>query len=181
MKLTETFVARELIFKGNIIHLSVDTVTLPNGKTATREFVHHNGAACILATTPEQQVVLVRQYRHPAGQILLEVPAGKLDHVGEDPLDCAQRELAEETPYTCDSLSYVCHFFSAPGFTNEVLHLYQAQNVVANSALSADEDEFVETVLMSKADVKAALAAHEIQDAKTLIALQHWLLQDSEG
>lgn len=178
MNLTETFVASELIFTGNIIHLSVDTVLLPNGKTATREFVHHNGAACILATTPDDKVVLVRQYRHPAGHILLEVPAGKLDHADEDPKDCAQRELAEETPYACTQLNYVCHFFSAPGFTNEVLHLYQAKNVLPNSALSADEDEFVEAVLMSKDEVKAALAAHEIQDAKTLIALQHWLLQD---
>ena len=178
MNLIETFVSSDLIFKGNIIHLSVDTVLLPNGKTATREFVHHNGAACVLATTPDNLVVLVRQYRHPAGQILLEIPAGKLDHADENPLDCAQRELAEETPYTCASLSYVCHFFSAPGFTNEVLHLYQAKNVVADSALCADEDEFVETVLLSKAEVKAALAAHEVQDAKTLIALQHWLLQD---
>ena len=127
-----------------------------------------------MAITPEQQVVLVRQWRYATQQALLEVPAGKLD-AGEDPSICALRELAEETPYTAEKVEKLAQFYTAPGFCNEIMYVYRAINISKNSQLSADEDEFTETVLLNIDETKKAIANGEIQDAKTLIALNFWL------
>ncbi len=179
MNLIETQTQSTTLFTGKIITLQVDEVKLPNDHLATREVIRHPGACCILAETAEQQVILVKQFRYPCGTVLLEIPAGKLDIQDEDPKIGALRELAEETPYTAQSAELIFEFFSAPGFCDEKLYLYHAQGVAKNSTLSADEDEFVETVLMNKAEVQAALNAQHIQDAKTLIALQYWLMQSA--
>ena len=176
MNLTETQISSEPIFEGTFLDIHRDTVRLPNGKEASRIVVRHHGAACVLALTAEQQVVLVRQWRYPLGKPVLEVPAGKLDMAGEDPAACALRELAEETPYVADAVRLLHTFYTAPGFCNEKMYLYLAENVQPGSTLAADEDEFVETVLLSRAQVQAALRDNQIEDAKTLIALQYWLL-----
>ena len=176
MNLTETQISSEPIFEGTFLDIHRDTVCLPNGKEASRIVVRHPGAACVLALTAEQQVVLVRQWRYPLGKPVLEVPAGKLDVAGEDPAACALRELAEETPYVADTVRLLHTFYTAPGFCNEKMYLYLAENVQLGSTLAADEDEFVETVLLSRAEVQAALRDNQIDDAKTLIALQYWLL-----
>ena len=176
MTLTETKQASQAIFDGHIIKVSVDTVTLPNGKTATREVVRHPGAVAVLAVTEHDEVILVRQYRYACGTELLEIPAGKLDIVGEDPVHCAYRELAEETPYCAERVELLATFFTAPGFCDEKMYLYQAHGVSANSQLQPDQDEFVETVLLSRAEVQQAIQNNAIQDGKTLIGLQYWLL-----
>ena len=95
--------------------------------------------------------------------------------MGEDPAQCALRELAEETPYCAEQVEFVLKFYTAPGFCDEVIHLYRAVNIRAESTLSPDQDEFVETVLMGRAEVQAAIKNGEICDGKTLIALQYWL------
>ncbi len=177
MDLTETRIDSEPVFQGTFLEISRDTVRLPNGNEAGRIVVRHPGAACVLAVTREQQVVLVRQWRYPVGSPLLEVPAGKLDVAGEDPAACALRELAEETPYTAQSVRLLHTFYTAPGFCDEKMHLYLAENVERNSTLAADADEFVETELLSREAVRQALADNRIQDGKTLVALQYWLLQ----
>lgn len=176
MKLTETQVSSEAIFQGKFLDINRDTVCLPNGKHTHRIVVRHPGAACVLAVTAQQQVVLVRQWRYPTGEALLEVPAGKLDVNGENPAACALRELAEETPYVADTVELLHTFYTAPGFCNEKMHLYLATNVRVGSSLSADEDEFVETVLLGRTEIRQMLAKNQIQDAKTLIALQYWLI-----
>lgn len=174
MKLQETCTASQLIFDGKFITIHQDDVQLPNGAHTKRVWIRHPGAACVLAITPEQQVILVRQWRYAAGTALLEVPAGKLD-ANEDPSVCALRELAEETPYCAERVEKLAQFYTAPGFCNEIMHVYRAINISKNSQLSPDQDEIVQTVLLNADEARAAIANGEIQDAKTLIALNFWL------
>ena len=96
-ELMEKKIGSETIFDGNLLHVRRDTVCLPNGKSATREWIQHPGASSVIPVFPDKQILLVRQYRYPIGQVTLEVPAGKLDSPEEDPLTCAKRELSEET------------------------------------------------------------------------------------
>lgn len=175
MDLTETQVASEPIYEGTFVTIACDTVRLSNGNQSSRIVIRHPGAACILATTAQNQVVFVRQWRYATGRALLELPAGKLEY-GEDPAECAARELAEETPYTADSVRLVQTFYTAPGFCNEKMFLYVAENVRADSTLQPDTDELLETVLMTREEVVQAIRDNQIQDAKTLIGLQYWLL-----
>lgn len=175
MDLTETRISSEPVYDGSFIKIAHDTVRLPNGKEGKRIVIRHPGAACVLAVTDNDEVVLVRQWRYAAGKAMLELPAGKLD-AGEDPAVCALRELGEETPYTADSVRLLNTFYTAVGFCDENMYLYQAEGVRLGSTLAPDEDEFTETVLMTRAEIKAALANNEINDGKTLVALQHWLL-----
>lgn len=174
--LQETQLNSEFIYQGTFLTINKDTIQLPNGKETSRVVVRHPGAACILAVNDADEVILVRQWRYAASKALLEIPAGKLDF-GEDPAVCALRELAEETPYTATQMEAICTFYSAPGFCDEIMYLYRAKGLQANSELSPDQDEFVETVLMSREQVREALKQGEIQDAKTLIALQFWLME----
>lgn len=176
MNLTETLISSEAIDHGSFLHIDRDQIRLPNGNVHTRIVVRHPGAACVLAVTPDNKVVLVRQWRHAAGKAILEIPAGKLDE-GEDPAVCALRELGEETPYTAERVEKMVAFYSAPGFCDEVLYLYRAINITPTSNLSPDEDEWVETELFSRDEVRTAIANGEICDAKTLIALQFWLAE----
>lgn len=175
MDLTETKLASEPIFDGKFVTISRDTVRLPNGNQGQRIVIRHPGAACVLAVTEQDEVVLVRQWRYATRQALLELPAGKLD-AGEDPAVCAVRELEEETPYRAGSLTLLHTFYTAPGFCDEKMYLYLAEHISPTSSRRPDQDEFVETVLLSRQAVRQALADNQIQDGKTLIGLQYWLL-----
>lgn len=176
MDLKETCISSEPIYEGAFIRISRDQILLPNGKESQRMVIRHPGAACVLAVTDNDEVVLVRQWRYAAGQAVLELPAGKLDMEGEDPAECALRELAEETNYTADSVKLLYTFYTAVGFCDEKMYLYQAVGVREGSTLNNDEDEITETVLLSREEVKAALKNDEIKDAKTLVGLQYWLM-----
>lgn len=176
MQFTETLIDRSVIDHSGFLKIDRDTIRLPNGNEHTRIVVRHPGAACVLAVTPDDQVVLVRQWRHAAGRALLEIPAGKLDE-GEDPAQCALRELAEETPYCAERVEKMVSFYSAPGFCDEILHLYRAINIAPNSTLLPDEDELVQTELLTRDDARALLASGDVCDAKTVIALHMWLAE----
>ena len=147
-----------------------DTVCLPNGKQAVREWIHHPGAAAVLPVLPNGNVILVRQFRYPIGQVTLEVPAGKLDAVGEDPLHCAQRELSEETGYTAERYEKLTTIATTVGFSNEYIHLYLARDLTVG-AQHTDADEFVNVVSMPFSDALAMVGSGEIIDAKTMISL----------
>lgn len=175
--LVETQISSEPLYQGSFLDICQDTVRLPNGKEVSRVVVRHPGAACVLAITDDQKVVLVKQWRYAVDRALLELPAGKLD-AGEDPAVCAARELAEETPYTADRVELLHTFFTAPGFCDENMYLFRAYGVRANSCLETDEDEFTETVLLSREEVLEAMKYNQIADAKTLIGLQYWLLNE---
>lgn len=176
MDLVEHTISSKKIYSGSFLSLVEDTVRLPNGNEAQRIVVKHPGASAVLAITPEHKVVLVRQWRYPVEEALLEIPAGKLDSKHEDPAHAALRELAEETPYTAAEIKLIHTFYTVPGFGDEKIYLYLAENVQANSTLAADVDEILEPVLLDREEVRAALINNQIHDGKTLIALQYWLL-----
>ncbi|MDO5685784.1 MAG: NUDIX hydrolase [Neisseria sp.] len=175
MNLSEQQLSSEAIFDGNILRVSVDTVRLPDGQRATREVVRHPGAVAVLAVTEQDEAVLVEQYRYPCARTLLEIPAGKLDVAGEEPAACALRELAEETPYTAQSVELLYRFYTSAGFSDEKMYLFLAKDIYENSTLHADSDEFLHVVKLPRAHVQAALQSGQIIDAKTIIALQYWL------
>ncbi|HAR6103704.1 TPA: NUDIX hydrolase [Staphylococcus pseudintermedius] len=174
MHFEEKTISKESIYKGKIIEVEKHKVSLPNNETAYREVVKHNGAVAICALTPDQQVILVKQYRKALEQELLEIPAGKLEP-GEDRESAAMRELEEETGYKAKKLTLIAEVYGTPGFSNEKISVYFADNLVEGK-VNLDEDEFVEKVLYSLDDVKKAVEARTIEDAKTFIAFQHLLL-----
>ncbi|UXS20548.1 NUDIX hydrolase [Staphylococcus delphini] len=174
MHFEEKTISKESIYKGKIIEVEKHKVSLPNNETAYREVVKHNGAVAICALTPDQQVILVKQYRKALEQELLEIPAGKLEP-GEDRESAAMRELEEETGYKAKKLTLIGEVYGTPGFSNEKISVYFADDLVEGE-VNLDEDEFVEKVLYSLEDVKKAVEARTIEDAKTFIAFQHLLL-----
>ncbi|NCJ15003.1 NUDIX domain-containing protein [Staphylococcus pseudintermedius] len=174
MHFEEKTISKESIYKGKIIEVEKHKVSLPNNGTAYREVVKHNGAVAICALTPDQQVILVKQYRKALEQELLEIPAGKLEP-GEDRESAAMRELEEETGYKAKKLTLIGEVYGTPGFSNEKISVYFADDLVEGK-VNLDEDEFVEKVLYSLDDVKKAVEARTIEDAKTFIAFQHLLL-----
>lgn len=157
------------VYEGTMINLRRDTVTLPNGKQATREVVEHPGAVAIVPITEEGKVILVRQYRHAIGRLLLEIPAGKLDK-GEHPDDCARRELEEETGYVATEWQRLASVYTTPGFTNEIIHIYLAKGLTATTQ-HPDEDEFLDIELYSKEQIGQMLVDGELGDAKTSLGL----------
>lgn len=176
--LQETKLASKEIYDGKIVQVYVDTITLPDGQEATREVVRHCPCVAVLAITDDDKVVLVRQFRYPVDKPLLEIPAGKMDgDASETPEATAARELAEETPYTAEKIELIHNFYTAPGFCDEYMYLYKANGLKEDSQLKPDEGELVDTVLYSREEVIAALNDKSIEDVKTIVALQHWLLE----
>src|SRR5690242_11784144 len=128
------------IYRGKVVHLFVETVTLPNGHTTSLEVIHHPGAAAVLPFLENGDVLLVRQYRHAAGGYLLEIPAGKLDP-GEAPEACALRETEEEVGQRIGRLEKLGAILTTPGFTDEIIHLYAGYELVpTQTATEPDED-----------------------------------------
>lgn len=158
--------------QGKFLIFRQDEIIQTSGRKTTRDMVLHPGAVAIAALTADRELILVRQYRYPTGQVTYEIPAGKLEK-GEEPLASAQRELAEETGFTAGKWEKLTAFFTAPGFTNEMIHLYAAQELTAADA-SPDPDEVIEHVLLPLAEAYAKTQSGEIKDAKTIIAIL-WL------
>ncbi|HSB43506.1 MAG TPA: NUDIX hydrolase [Nitrospira sp.] len=158
------------IYHGKVITLNVDTVTLPNGVTVDLEMVRHPGAAAIIPLKEDGTVILIRQFRHAAGGFIYEIPAGKL-HPGEDPKACAARELEEEIGYQAGSLELLSSIFTAPGFTDEVIHIYKA-TAMTKGRQRLDRDEVLEVVEMPLQEAMEMIRVGTIRDAKTMVGLQ---------
>jgi ADP-ribose pyrophosphatase len=165
----ETVIASRYAYRGKVLNLRVDDVRLPDGGQAVREVAEHAPAVCVVALDADDNVLLVRQYRLPAGEAMLEIPAGSANP-DEDPADAARRELAEETGYVPGTLEPLGGFYSAPGFLTEYLHLFLATDL-REEPLQADEDEDVELVRMPAAEAVAQAARGQFRDAKTLVGL----------
>lgn len=170
-RLDEKTISTKTIFEGAIISLQIDTVELPNGGEATREIVKHPGAVAVVAILNDR-LLLVDQYRQAMGRAELEIPAGKLEK-GEDPLEAARRELQEETGYTCNKIKLLHSFYTSPGFANEIIHLYVAEELTAGE-MSPDDDEFLEIIEATYTEVEQYIAEGRICDAKTLMAFYYW-------
>jgi len=158
------------IYNGRVVTLNVDTVTLPNGVTVDLEVVRHPGAAAVVPMKDDGTVILIRQFRHAAGGFIYEIPAGKL-HPGEDPLLCAARELEEEIGYRAGQLDRIASIFTAPGFTDEVIHIYQATGLT-KSQQNLDRDEVLEIFETSLDEAVRMIRNGTIRDAKTMVGLQ---------
>ncbi|WP_424684538.1 NUDIX hydrolase [Enterococcus sp.] len=179
----EKTLKRQELFHGKIIDVVLDDVALPMGGTAQRELVFHHGGVGILAITPENKLLLVRQFRKPLEQVSLEIPAGKIDPgEGQHPEVTGARELEEETGYRPGELVHVASMYLSPGFSNEMLHIYQALDMVkVENPRAMDEDEVIEVLQLTLDEAKAAVATGEICDAKTLYAIQYWELALAKG
>lgn len=167
--LIEKFVSRKTVWKGRAVNFVVDTVRLPNGKKATREFLDHPGAVGVVPFLDRQTVVMVRQYRHPVSEVTLELPAGKLDP-GESILTCVKRELREETGYTARKIQPLLRYWPTPAFADEVLHLYVAEGL-KKGVMNTDEDEFLECVTMPFRKAVDLVRRGKIKDSKTVVGL----------
>lgn len=176
--LDERVVDRSVIHDGRYLQFRIDTVERVDGSRATREVVGHPGAVAVVALDEDGRVALVRQYRSPAGRILLEIPAGTLDAdeetgEAEDPDRAARRELEEETGYRAESWRRLARFWTAPGFATEIMSLYLATDLrpADGDRLGPDVDERLELEWRPLDEALAAAERGEIQDAKSLVGL----------
>ncbi|MBO5924876.1 MAG: NUDIX hydrolase [Clostridia bacterium] len=172
MDLIEKTLSSTTIYDGKVIKVIRDQVSLPNGESAYREIVHHNGGATVLAVK-DDMVYFVRQYRYAYHDELLELPAGKLNE-GEDPKSCAIRELEEETGLKATDVDLITKLYPSPGYTDEVIYVYLARDFVQGTQ-HLDEDEFLGVITLPLSTVKDMLDSGEIRDAKTIVALRYYL------
>jgi ADP-ribose pyrophosphatase len=166
---TEQSLGSETVFDGKIVRVRVDTVLLPNGDQAAREVVEHRPAVVIVPLDSDGNAVLVRQHRYPAGQALLEAPAGVVEEE-ETPDDCAQRELQEEVGFAARDLRALGGFWMSPGYCTEFMYAYLAKDLVP-SRLAADDDESINVERLPLSRIPKLIRVGEIQDAKTIAAL----------
>ncbi len=156
------------IYLGRIVDLWLEEVTLPNGNQVTLEIIRHPGAAAVVPLHQDGEVTLIRQYRHAAGGFIWEVPAGKLN--GEDPAVCALRELQEETGLAAARLTHLGWIYTTPGFTNEKIHLYLAEEL-SEAPQQLEHDEVITCQRVKLEDAIAMVVRGEIVDAKSAVAL----------
>ncbi len=159
----------ETVFKGKIYDIERDVITLPDGRTTTRETVRHNGASAMIAVDDDGKILFVRQYRHSAFAETLEIPAGTLEK-GEDPYDCAVRELEEETGYKCDKMEFLLKFYSSIGICSEVLHIYLATGLKPGK-INPDDDEFIKLERYTTEEAIKMIFDGRIIDSKTIAAV----------
>ena len=170
MDLREKMVSSQTIFEGKIIKVTLDQARLPDGTLAAREVVYHPGGVAVLALDEDNTVYLVKQYRYPIQRLLLELPAGKLDHgAKEDRLLGAQRELSEETGLEAAEWTYLGYTLASPGFCDEALHMYLARGLTRKKQ-HLDEDEFLDVVTMPFEELVKQVMDGTISDGKTVSA-----------
>ncbi|WP_295527295.1 NUDIX hydrolase [uncultured Pseudacidovorax sp.] len=170
--LEEKKVASESLFEGRFLRAFRDTVALPDGGTATREYVIHPGAVVVVPLLDDGRIVLERQFRYPVGQVMVEFPAGKLD-AGEDPLVCGQRELLEETGYRAREWAKAGVMHLAVAYSTEVIHIYFARGLSAGDR-KLDQGEFLDVFTAAPADLLGWCRDGTVTDAKTL-ACSVWM------
>lgn len=178
MNLTEKQLNAEILYKGKIITLRRDTALLPNGNTAYREVVEHNGGVCVVPITDDGNIILVEQYRYPYGEIIAEIPAGKRDSLDEEPLTTGIRELKEEVGAVAQKMSFLGKLYPTPGYCGETIWMYAATGLTFGEQ-NPDEDEFLNVKSLPLDEVVEKILSGEITDAKTQAAvLKVKLLKD---
>ncbi len=178
MKLTEKTLRSKLVYSNSFLDLYEDEVLLPNNKVSKRIYAKHLGAAAVLPITKDNKVVLTKQYRYPIKSVSIEIPAGKKDFKGELGIDCVKRELEEETNYTSDNLQFLLSTHNCVGYSNEAIEIYIAYDCIYEKGIrESDEDEFIETKVYELEEVIKLIDTGVITDAKTIIAVQAYLLK----
>lgn len=161
------------IYRGRVVNLRLDTVELADGRRAQREVVEHEEVVAIVPLDSQGNVLLVRQYRHAVEQTMLEIPAGGVEP-GEDPLECTQRELQEETGYKAQNIQRIGGFHISPGFCTEYIHLFLATDLQP-SPLKGDVDEDIELVPVTLGEIPDLIQSGDIKDAKSIAGLLTFL------
>ena len=169
MKLEQKIISQETVFEGKVFDIEKVRVKLPDGRCGTYDIVKTSDACAVVALDDMQNVIMVRQFRQSAEKVLLEIPAGKIDE-GEEPKECAVRELQEETGYKAGNIEKILSIRVSPGYTTEVIHVYKATEL-AISDTNFDEDEFIETVKIPVDEVIEMIKKGEIEDGKTIAAI----------
>ena len=170
MNLEEKTLEKNTLFSGRIINLRRDTALLPNGATATREVVEHPGGVCVAALDDNDNLLMVKQFRYPYMEVVLEVPAGKRDRDGEAPLECGKRELKEETGATAEHYVSLGELYPSPGYCDEIIHLFAAKGLTFGETCP-DEDEFVAVEKIPLKTAAEMVLNGEIKDAKTQVCI----------
>lgn len=176
--LAETQVDSRVLVQGGFLQMRRDTVRLPDGALASREYVVHPGAVVVIPLLDDGRVLLERQFRYPVGRVMTEFPAGKLDQ-GEDPLDCARRELLEETGYTAGQWAHAGALHLAIAYSTEIIHIFFARRLVAGTP-RRDQDEFLEVITADVDELLQACRNGGVTDAKTLTCML-WLQNVQAG
>ena len=167
VNLSEHVLTEDVVFKGRVFNIDRLRVRLPDGAEADRDVVRHPGAVAIVALTGDGRICLVRQYRTALDRVTVEIPAGKLNP-GEDPLDCAERELAEETGMRAQKMAFLTTIATAAGFADELIHIYMATGLTLAES-SPDADEFINVDLVDLPELVDAVLDGRIEDAKTVV------------
>lgn len=168
MELKETLLEKQTVYEGKIVNLRRDTVRLPDGRESLRELVEHPGGVGVLPLDGDQNVYMVRQFRYGAGQVVLEIPAGKLE--GEDPLDCGKRELHEEIGLKAQRYTDLGRIFPTPAYDSEIIYVYLAEGLEMIDQ-KLDDGEFLEVEKIPLQKLLEMALAGELPDAKTQIAV----------
>jgi ADP-ribose pyrophosphatase len=170
--LRETRIDGETVYEGRFLKVERDRIKLPDGSISNREFIRHPGAVVILPLLDDGRILLERQFRYPNNQVFVEYPAGKIDP-GEDPLECAKRELREETGYTAANWQFVCTIHNAIAYSDEHLDLFLATGLTEGEA-KLDDGEFLELFTTTLPELLEQVRRGEITDVKTIIGT-FWL------
>ena len=162
------------VYTGRIISLDIDTVRFPNGSTGDLEIIRHPGASAVVPflgnpAGEDPQILLLKQYRYAAGDFLYEIPAGRLDS-GEEPVDCARRELVEETGCEAERMEHLCTFYTTPGFTDEKIHAFMAVGLTRGESRH-ETDEFITVETMTLSHALGLIEKGAIKDAKTALSI----------
>jgi ADP-ribose pyrophosphatase len=167
--LTEKKISTEIIYQGRLLDVRKDKVLLPNGKSSIREWINHPGAVCLIPILPDGRIALVKQYRYPVLDHMIELPAGKIDKK-ETPLECAKRELEEEIGYQAKKITFISNIHPAVGFANEKMWIYLAEDLEKTTS-KLDEDEFLEFFPVQPEEAISMIWEGKITDVKTMIGL----------
>jgi ADP-ribose pyrophosphatase len=168
--LREVQISSQNVFDGEILHVNLDHVSLPNGRQAEREVIRHIGAVCVIPVLDNGDVIMERQFRYPLDRVILEIPAGKLDAANEDRLSAIRRELREETGYTADNWQEIGPFHPAPAYSDEYITMYLARGL-HRGAQDLDEDEFLDVYTVPLKDLVQDVMDGKISDAKTQVCV----------
>lgn len=169
-RLGEEEISADHVFDGRILHVVNYNVELPNGHTSTREVIRHVGAVCIVAVTDDGRIVMERQFRFPLGQVITEIPAGKMDDEGEGWLNAAKREFLEETGYTAAEWTDMGVYYPAAAYCDEKITMFLARGL-SGGQRKLDEDEFLDVFLMPFEEAVEKIMSGEITDGKTQAAI----------
>ena len=161
---------RELKYEGAVVTIYADTVAIPNGHVALWDFIHHDGAAAVVPVLDDGRILMVRQYRNALDRATLEIPAGKVDRADEPKIECARRELEEETGYYCENLEYLVSLNTTVALCDELIEIYVARNLKP-SRQQLDEDEYVDVEAFELEELCRMIYAGELRDSKTMAAI----------